>query len=565
MPIVVRCACGVKLKAKDEQAGKTLKCPKCKQSLVIPPLEEDSYALADDGATSPPANRPSPMVARAASSAKKVKKRPPPKDNRTLLIAAIGGGAAALVLVVGLIAMFLFSGGDEVARNTPVDDDRASAPHEQASLTNPADDEMAHVEMPDDEPADDEMAHVEMPHDELADDEMPEDEPAGAATAARPPAKPKAAATPGSTRFKIRDDNALKMKFCRCPPGKFSHGTEGVEAEITHEFWLGQTEVTQAQWKRVMKTTPWTKWKSAVSDDDYPATAVSWHDARAFCERLTQVEREQGRIGDDLEYRLPTEAEWCYASKAPRISKATGKPLKLKEFAWCEYSSGGRLHAVGELPANVWGLHDIAGNLCEWTLDRFANSKQASLPVYGGENPFQWCDLEQGAESVHIIQGHYYSGSFGGRGSCTSSRSSAGNFGFRVALAPPAQPTKDPGPGIWFVLSNYSIRSSQGTHKVKVDWKVVRGRAQPGKKYCVFAHFQSTRPPFVSKVKSVELDLGDQWGTVEMEAEVQDPNGPREVRRVVVGEEKGRGYSRLFSGEVTRHGETSAAEPPTTR
>ncbi len=121
MPIVVRCACGVKLKAKDELAGKTLKCPKCKQPLLIPAAEEDGYAVAEDPATSPPAQRPSPVVARPASPATKVKKRPPPKDNRMLLIAAIGGGALALVLVVGLIAMFLFSGGDQVAQGDSSD------------------------------------------------------------------------------------------------------------------------------------------------------------------------------------------------------------------------------------------------------------------------------------------------------------------------------------------------------------------------------------------------------------------------------------------------------------
>ncbi|TWW08379.1 hypothetical protein E3A20_24920 [Planctomyces bekefii] len=71
---------------------------------------------------------------------------------------------------------------------------------------------------------------------------------------------------------------------------------------LTKPFYMGRTEVTQGQWKKVMGTEPW-KGKSFVKEgDDYPAVDVSWGDSVEFCKKLSAME---GKV-----YRLPTEAEW---------------------------------------------------------------------------------------------------------------------------------------------------------------------------------------------------------------------------------------------------------------
>src|SRR5262249_31753837 len=126
---------------------------------------------------------------------------------------------------------------------------------------------------------------------------------------------------------RIRDDNGLKLKLIWCPPGKFKMGSPDselgrhpdenqVDVTLKDGFWLGQTEVTQGQWRQLMLTTPWTGERFVKDGDSYPVTYVSYDDAMSFCERLTKQERSAGRLPVDAIYILPTEAQWEYACRA---------------------------------------------------------------------------------------------------------------------------------------------------------------------------------------------------------------------------------------------------------
>ncbi len=74
-------------------------------------------------------------------------------------------------------------------------------------------------------------------------------------------------------------------------------------------------------------------------------------------------------------YRLPTEAEWEYAARAGTTGPRYGE---LSRVAWHSGNSGTKTHPVGKKQANAWGLHDMLGNVWEWTWDWFGNYSSGS-------------------------------------------------------------------------------------------------------------------------------------------------------------------------------------------
>ena len=159
------------------------------------------------------------------------------------------------------------------------------------------------------------------------------------------------------------------------PAGSFYMGTLGEEENydeapmhkvyISKPFRMGVTEVTNAQYEMFRPEHKALRGKNGFSkEDDEAVVCVSYEDAIAFCEWLTEKE---GKI-----YRLPTEAEWEYACKAGRywnfymddklpvafqknqVITSIPQPVSLK---------------VGQTPPNEWGLYDMCGNVEEWCLD----------------------------------------------------------------------------------------------------------------------------------------------------------------------------------------------------
>jgi len=96
-----------------------------------------------------------------------------------------------------------------------------------------------------------------------------------------------------------------------------------------------------------------------------PAINIQYHAAMEYCRWLSL---KTGRT-----YRLATEAEWEYAARAGSVT-AYGfgdDPAQLDAHAWYARNSGSRSHPVGQKAPNRWGLHDLHGNVAEWTLDRY--------------------------------------------------------------------------------------------------------------------------------------------------------------------------------------------------
>jgi formylglycine-generating enzyme required for sulfatase activity len=150
--------------------------------------------------------------------------------------------------------------------------------------------------------------------------------------------------------------------------GSFIRGTNRVT--LTHDFWLGKYEVTQAEYAAVMHSNP----SSFEGQTNNPVEKVRFLEAQAYCAVLTQQESDAGRLAPGKVYRLPTEAEWEYACRAGTTNTFSfGDDASVADqFAWTLDNSEGTTHPVGQKKPNPWGLYDMHGNVWEWCSDWFA-------------------------------------------------------------------------------------------------------------------------------------------------------------------------------------------------
>jgi formylglycine-generating enzyme required for sulfatase activity len=163
------------------------------------------------------------------------------------------------------------------------------------------------------------------------------------------------------------------------PPSEpYRQDTEGAhDVTISTPIWIGRFEVTQAQWHTVMGTSP----SRFDGDARRPVENVNWVDVQDFLRRLTAS-------SDDSRFRLPTEAEWEYACRAGSTTAYHVGPSLGPDEARIDPrrpddpagppASGGPL-PVGAFAANAWGLHDMHGNVWEWTDDGYC--EYPSAPV----------------------------------------------------------------------------------------------------------------------------------------------------------------------------------------
>jgi formylglycine-generating enzyme required for sulfatase activity len=294
----------------------------------------------------------------------------------------------------------------------------------------------------------------------------------------------------------------LGITLMPIPAGTFAMGSAGREGTfgpqtrvtISRPFWLGRTEVTQSQWKTLMGTDVVEQVRRQLAEDklagrqqsrrdgvnrnvsdanelvyntadDAPMYWVSWEEAVAFCRRLTERERAEGRLPAGYEYRLPTEAEWEYAARAATTTDRYAP--ELDQIAWyggnISKSDAGKPvknpvgsagpHSVATKRPNAWGLHDMLGNVWEWVGDWYSNKLPGGsvrdLTGPANRNTIQQAaNIAAGAELTpastvgagRIVRGGSWSGAPhvinapGRIWQLPGQRESA--LGFRVALAP---------------------------------------------------------------------------------------------------------------------------------
>jgi formylglycine-generating enzyme required for sulfatase activity len=138
-------------------------------------------------------------------------------------------------------------------------------------------------------------------------------------------------------------------------------------------FWMGKHAVTNAQWQAVMSIKPSEQYDHKFQGNKQPIVGVSWHDARAFCQKISEKVR--------LEVRLPTEAEWEYACRA-----GTTTPFAFGETITTDLVNYNGNYPYGSAPQgecrdrtvdvdsfspNAWSLYQMHGNVWEWCLDEW--------------------------------------------------------------------------------------------------------------------------------------------------------------------------------------------------
>jgi len=278
----------------------------------------------------------------------------------------------------------------------------------------------------------------------------------------------------GQSRRAIDLGGGVRLELVRIPAGQFVIGDPAGEPDqqpptpvaVEKPFWIGRCEVTNAEFARFdpahdSHVEPMHGYQFGihgypVNGSRQPVVRVSWQKAMDFCRWLG---RATGRKFD-----LPTEAQWEYACRAGTATpfsygtletdfsaSANLGDLKLREFAldtfvrvrvipnpnkyddWVpkdeRFNDGGFVSMdVGSYRPNPWGLHDVHGNVWEWTRsvyqpypyreDDGRNDPAADGPrvVRGGS----WYDRPKRCTSSYRLPYRPYQGVF--------------NVGFRVVM-----------------------------------------------------------------------------------------------------------------------------------
>ena len=207
---------------------------------------------------------------------------------------------------------------------------------------------------------------------------------------------------------------------------------------ITENFWLGETEVTQEQFKSI------TNYDTSKTKGPNLPAQVNWTQASEFCKTMNK----KFPPPSGFTWRLPTEAEWEYAARAGSTgpfyetncsifsNKEQIYEQHLDKFGWYNKNSGGKLQPVAQKSPNAWGLHDMHGNIWEWCLDGTSINKGElfGFPRFGAKNPVKfdgnWKLLKGGSFS-----NDYTRCRFAYRGANTVTISN-GDRGLRICLGP---------------------------------------------------------------------------------------------------------------------------------
>ena len=192
----------------------------------------------------------------------------------------------------------------------------------------------------------------------------------------------------------VETAKGINLNMIYVEGGIFAMGSNSGESDekpihnvTLDSYYIGETEITQAQWRAVMGSNP-----SEYKGDNRPVECVSWYDAQEFCERLSELTGKR--------YVLPTEAQWEYAARGGNQSKGYtySGSNNIDEVAIYDEWSSGHSYVKSKKP-NELGIYDMSGNVYEWCsdwYDDYSSSSQTNPqgPTSGSDRVLRggsWC------------------------------------------------------------------------------------------------------------------------------------------------------------------------------
>ena len=236
---------------------------------------------------------------------------------------------------------------------------------------------------------------------------------------------------------------------------KYRDSSETPIHQVTlSDYYIGETEVTQALWKAVMGNNP-----SKRIGDNLPVDHVPWDDCKTFIKKLNQL--------TGAKFSLPTEAQWEFAARGGNKSRGYqySGSINVGDVAWYCDNSGGKLHAVKTKRPNELGIYDMSGNVWEWCQDKYGDySSEAQTdpkgPASGSYRVFRGGCWAQFARDTRVsARSHYEPGM------------NDGIFGFRLAHLSPNLESKVAVPS----LSQSAFDTEKGQNKTENKTFTVNG------------------------------------------------------------------------------------------